>query len=106
MVSRLWRGWTSHDKADAYERLLIEEIIPGIAAKVMPGYRSIRVYRRTISETEVEFMTIMRFDSLEAIKAFVGEDYEVAHVPPRAREVLHRFDQRSQHFEERADFTY
>ncbi|HSR69642.1 MAG TPA: antibiotic biosynthesis monooxygenase [Acidobacteriota bacterium] len=106
MISRVWRGWTSHEKADAYEKLLNEEIIPAIAAKKMPGYRSIRVYRRVLNEREVEFMTIMRFDSLQSIKAFVGEDYEVAHVPEKARQVLSRFDSRSQHFQERSEYRY
>jgi hypothetical protein len=41
----------------------------------------------------------MWFDDLDAVKAFVGEDYEVAHVPERARAVLARFDDRSAHYE-------
>jgi hypothetical protein len=45
----------------------------------------------------------MRFDSLEAVRAFAGDDYEVAVVPPKARELLSRFDARSQHYEIRAE---
>jgi hypothetical protein len=41
----------------------------------------------------------MLFDALENVKAFMGEDYEVAHVPPEARAVLARFDDRSAHYE-------
>jgi hypothetical protein len=48
---------------------------------------------------EVEFQTLMWFESLDAIKAFVGEDYSVSHVPARARAVLKRFDQRTAHYE-------
>jgi hypothetical protein len=48
---------------------------------------------------EVEFQTLMWFDSLDAIKAFVGDDYSVSHVPPPARAVLARFDERATHYE-------
>jgi hypothetical protein len=36
------------------------------------------------------------------VKAFAGEDYEAAYVPARARAILKRFDQRSRHYEVRA----
>jgi hypothetical protein len=49
----------------------------------------------------VEFITVMWFDSLEAVRAFAGEDYEVAVVPSKARAVLSHFDGRSQHYEVR-----
>ena len=98
MIARLWHGWTSPGNADAYERLLKTEIFPGIAAKGVEGYRGIKLLRRPIA-TEVEFVTIMWFDSWEAVKAFAGEDYETAYVPAKARQVLARFDARSQHYE-------
>jgi hypothetical protein len=43
----------------------------------------------------------MWFDSLDAVRAFAGEDHETSVVPPAARELLARFDQRSQHYEVR-----
>lgn len=98
MIARVWHGWTSPDNADAYETLLKTEIFPGIAAKGVQGYRRIELLRRP-GDREVEFVTVMWFDSLEAVKAFAGEAYEVAYVPPKAREVLARFDERSQHYE-------
>src|SRR3712207_1214476 len=99
MIGRIWHGWTKPEKADEYERLLKEEIFPGIAAKKIPGYRGIQLYRRPIDSGEVEFITIMRFDSWDAVERFSGEDYERVYVPAKAREVLARFDERSQHFE-------
>ncbi len=54
--------------------------------------------RREVGE-EVEFVTIMLFDSLDAVREFAGEEYEVAFVPVKARAVLSRFDERSQHYE-------
>ena len=106
MIGRIWHGWTRPDKADEYERLLKEEIFPGIADKKVPGYRGIQLFRGPIEGDEVEFVTIMRFDSWEAVKRFSGEDYEHAYVPPKAREVLKRFDERSRHYEIKEHLEY
>jgi hypothetical protein len=45
----------------------------------------------------------MWFDSIDAVRAFAGEDYEAAVVPPKARALLSRFDARSQHYEVKAE---
>jgi antibiotic biosynthesis monooxygenase (ABM) superfamily enzyme len=105
MIARIWHGWTTPGNADSYENLLKAEIIPGIAAKNVPGYREIQLFRRPL-DNEVEFTTIMWFDSWGAVKQFAGEDYERAYVPPKAREVLLRFDDRSQHYEIKERITY
>jgi heme-degrading monooxygenase HmoA len=101
MISRVWHGWTSPAKADAYESLLKSEIFVGIRNRRIAGYRRIQLFRRALGD-EVEFVTVMWFDSIEAVRAFAGEDYEVAVVPPQARALLSRFDERSQHYEVRA----
>ncbi len=98
MVARIWRGWTAPDKATAYERLLREEILPGIERRGIPGFREIALLRRPTGN-EVEFVTIMWFDSLDAVRAFAGSDPEVAVVPAPARALLARFDERSAHFD-------
>ena len=105
MIGRIWHGWTKPENADEYEKLLKSEIIPEIAARIMPGYRKIEVFRRP-HETETEFITIMWFESLESVKDFMGEDYDVAHVPDIARAVLEHWDERSQHFEVRESVEY
>ena len=106
MIGRVWHGWTSPENADRYEQLLKEEIFPGIADKKVPVYTGIQLFRRPLDD-EVEFVTIMWFDSLEAMRQFSGEeDYERAYVPPKAREVLGRFDERSQHYEVRERLDY
>ncbi len=106
MIERVWRGWTSPENADRYESLLKAEIFPGIAAKGVAGYSGIRLLRRALPSGEVEFMTIMSFDNWDAVRAFGGEDYEKAYVPPSARAVLARFDERSVHYELRERLTY
>ena len=105
MIGRIWHGWTRSENADKYERLLKEEIFPGIAAKKVAGYRGIQLFRGPL-ENEIEFITIMWFDSWGAVKQFAGEEYEKAHVPPIAREVLKRYDGRSQHYEIRERLEY
>ena len=102
VISRIWHGWTTPSNADAYEALLKSEIFTGIQNRRIAGYKGIQLFRRSL-DAEVEFVTVMWFDSLEAVRAFAGEDYEVAVVPPSARALLSRFDARSQHYEVKAD---
>ena len=97
MIGRIWRGWTSRENADAYEALLRTEIFVGIAERAIDVYRGIHLLRRD-DDHGVEFVTIMWFDSMDAVKAFAGEDYKVAVVPPDARLLLSRFDDRSAHY--------
>jgi heme-degrading monooxygenase HmoA len=96
MIARLWHGWTSRENAEAYEALLRGEILPGIHR--VSGYKGAHLLRRD-REDEVEFVTLTLFDSLDAVRAFAGEDFEMAVVPQEARKLLTRFDQRSMHYE-------
>ncbi len=98
MICRLWRGWTTKGNADAYERVVRGEVIPDIEARRIPGFRSIDLVRRE-RDDDVEFMTLMWFDTLDSVKGFMGEDYEAAHVPARAQAVLANFDRRSAHYD-------
>jgi len=98
MISRIWHGWTTPENADKYEALLKEEIFIGILNRNIHGFKSIQLLRREIKD-EVEFVTIMEFDSLDAVREFAGQDYELAVVPEKARAVLSHFDARSQHYE-------
>ncbi len=102
MISRVWHGWTTPANADVYETLLKSEIFTSIAGRRIAGYRGIHLFRRNLGK-EVEFVTVMWFDSMDAVRAFAGEDYEVAVVPLKARALLSRFDARSQHYEVKAE---
>lgn len=97
-VKRVWHGWTTPANADVYQSLLKNEVIPGIEAKGITGYRSMEVLRRDL-EQEVEFVTIMTFDSLQNVIDFQGQDYEKSYVPEAAQKVLKRWDQISVHYE-------
>jgi heme-degrading monooxygenase HmoA len=96
VIARIWHGWTTPGNADAYETLLRQEVLPGI--RRIDGARGAYVLRDPVGD-EVEFVTITLWDSLDAVRAFAGDDYEIAVVPPQARELLARFDDRSRHYE-------
>jgi heme-degrading monooxygenase HmoA len=98
MIGRLWHGWTTPENADAYEQLLRREVLPGIQR--IDGYRGAELLRRDAGE-EVEFVTLTLFDSLDAVRAFAGDEYEVAVVPPEAQKLLAHYDARSAHYEVR-----
>ena len=100
MISRIWHGYTTHANADAYEALLKQEIFTGIRGRRIAGFQEIQLFRRDLGP-EVEFITVMWFDSMDAVRAFAGPDYEAAVVPPKARAILSHFDERSQHYEVR-----
>ena len=96
MITRIWHGWTNHENANRYQELLRSEVLPGIHR--VPGFQGAHLLRRDAGD-EVEFVTLCYFDNLDSVRAFAGEDYEVAVVPPEARKLLKKFDQRSEHYE-------
>ena len=102
MINRIWHGWTTHENAAAYESLLKQEIFVAIQGRQIDGYEGIQLLRREVGD-EVEFVTVMTFTSLKAVRAFAGDDYETAVVPQKAQALLARYDERSQHYEVRAE---
>jgi heme-degrading monooxygenase HmoA len=97
MISRIWHGYTTRNNAETYENLLKDEIFEGIKNRNIQGYRGIQLLRQE-HQHETEFITIMWFDSIDAVIKFAGEEYENAVVPEKARKVLSRFDKTSQHY--------
>jgi heme-degrading monooxygenase HmoA len=98
MIGRLWRGWTSREDADAYERLLSGTILPGL--RKIDGYEGGYVLRRDL-EDEVEFAVLNLFDSLDAVRAFAGAEYEIPVFEPEARQLLVRVEPIARHYEVR-----
>lgn len=97
-IKRIWHGWTTHANAESYRQVLEREVRPGIEAKNIPGFRGLELLSRDIGD-EVEFMTVMTFDSLQDVVRFQGENYERAYVPDAARAVLSRWDEVCEHYE-------
>ena len=96
MIARLWRGWTSIEKADAYEKLLREQVLPGLQR--IDGYRGGYILRQEGSD-EVEFVVMNLFESLEAVRAFAGPDYSVPVFDPEARQLLSKVEPLARHYE-------
>jgi len=105
MIARIWHGYTTKENADQYENLLKEEVFISIEQKNIRGYKGIRLLRRELAD-ETEFTTIMQFECMDDVKQFVGEDYEKAYVPAKARQILKRFDPKSVHCQIIYDLNY
>jgi heme-degrading monooxygenase HmoA len=97
VIARVWRGWTKPENGDAYEELLRTNVFPALTSRV-PGFRGGYVSRRDV-EGDVEFLVMTLFDSLEAVRAFAGDDYEVPVIEPEAARLLRRADDRAAHYE-------
>ncbi|HUA48259.1 MAG TPA: antibiotic biosynthesis monooxygenase [Solirubrobacteraceae bacterium] len=97
-ITRVWRGWTSPENADAYERFLLTELFP--AMERIPGFRGADVLRRD-EDGDVGFVTLTRFETLEDVRAFAGDDYETPVLEPTARALLSRYEPRAQHYDTR-----
>jgi heme-degrading monooxygenase HmoA len=96
-IIRVWHGWTTKENADAFEKTLTHHAIPSIEQNKPDGCLSIQLLRRD-SGNEVEFTTLMTFNSMEAVKQFAGEDHEAAHVDPEVKPLLLRYDLRVAHY--------
>jgi len=96
MIARIWHGSTKPENADAYESMLKPELLPGLSQ--VAGFRGSYLLRRP-NGGEVEFITIILWESLEALKAFAGPEYEVSIIPEGRRRYLCRHDDRAAHYE-------
>jgi antibiotic biosynthesis monooxygenase (ABM) superfamily enzyme len=92
MIARIWRGWTKPGEAKTYEKLLRDEIFPSIAARKIEGYRGAELFIREDGD-EVEFVTLLRFDSMDAVTKFAGPDASKPVILPKAEELITRMEQ-------------
>ena len=97
-IKRIWNGWTTKENADNYENILRKEVLAGIEAKKIRGYKKIEVLKIEL-EDEVEFVTIMTFESLQNVIDFQGVEYKRGYIPDVAQKVLKRWDQESRHYD-------
>jgi antibiotic biosynthesis monooxygenase (ABM) superfamily enzyme len=91
MIARIWHGWTKHKDAKAYEEMLRDEIFPSIAARKIKGYRGAELFIHEDNH-EMEFVTLLRFDSLDAVKEFAGEDATKPVIYPKAEALIVRME--------------
>lgn len=96
MIARIWHGWTKPADAKAYENMLRNEIFSSSAARQIPGYHGAELFVREDSN-EVEFVTLLRFDSMEGVREFAGADETRPVIYPGAERLLTRME-RSVHY--------
>jgi heme-degrading monooxygenase HmoA len=96
VIARIWHGYTKPEHAAAYESMLKPELLPGVSE--VKGYRGSYLLRREAGD-DIEFVTIMLWDSVDAIRAVTGADYETAVIPEERRKYLSRYDAKSTHYE-------
>jgi len=99
MIARHWRGWTALNDADNYENLMKDKVLPGL--KDIEGYKGGYVLRSS-GPSEVEFVVINFFDSLEAVRRFAGSNYTAAVFEPEAKRLLIKAEPVAMHYEVRA----
>jgi antibiotic biosynthesis monooxygenase (ABM) superfamily enzyme len=92
MIARIWHGWTKPENAKAYEQLLRDEIFPSIAARKIEGYRGAELFVRDDGD-EVEFVTLLRFDSMDAVTEFAGPEASKPVIFPKAERLIQRMEQ-------------
>lgn len=99
MICRMWHGWTSLANADGYEHYLRDELFPRLERELKAhGYRGFHILRLD-GPDETEFVTMVWFESLAAVRSFAGEDYDVPVISPKAAALLAHYDKRCRHYE-------
>jgi heme-degrading monooxygenase HmoA len=96
MIARVWKGWTKTEDADEYEKLLREVVYPGL--KKISGYQGGYILRQD-NRDETEFVTVNLFESIEAVKAFAGTEYDVPVFEPEARRLLSKVEPIARHYD-------
>jgi len=96
VIARVWRGWTTPEGADGYESHLKPDLLPGLSRA--KGFLGSHLLRRDVGG-EVEFITVIFWESRESIRALAGLDYETAVIPEERRKYLRRFDAKAAHYE-------
>jgi antibiotic biosynthesis monooxygenase (ABM) superfamily enzyme len=92
MIARIWHGWTKPEDANAYEKMLRDEIFPSIAARKIEGYRGAELFVREDGD-EVEFVTLLRFDSQDSVAEFAGPEASKPVIFPKAEALITRMEQ-------------
>jgi len=97
-IIRTWKGWTTIENANIYEDLLINKIFPAVQKKGVKGLEKVSISIQNKKE-EVEFLLILQFDYIDAVKILAGANYETAYIPEEAQQVLLRYEKTAQYYE-------
>ena len=101
-IIRTWKGWTTIENASIYENFLINEVFPEVKRKGVKGLEKVSISTQSNND-EVEFLLILLFESLDAVKTFAGDSYQKAYIPEKAKRILLRYDKTAEHYEFRKE---
>jgi len=96
MIARRWIGETLDVHADTYSKYLEETGVKEIRST--KGNQGVFLLRR-VHDGKAEFIVLSLWDSLEAIKAFAGPEYEKARYYAEDERFLLRLDPHVTHYE-------
>ena len=85
--------------------MLINEVFPAVKKKGVKGLEKVSISIQNKGE-EVEFFLILQFESLDAVRTFAGENYEIAYIPENAQRVLLRYEETAQHYEFKKELIF
>jgi heme-degrading monooxygenase HmoA len=96
MIERLWSGRTTRDGAAAYTDHFRRVVVPELTA--IPGYRGARLLERE-QDGGVEVVVVTRWQSIDAIRAFAGDEFDRAVVHEEAAALFSDYDHKVKHFD-------
>jgi len=96
MITRIWHGRTSVENADKYLVFVLHDGTKEY--RETPGNLSVKVWRQIANDC-CHFYTVTEWESIEAINAFAGEDYEKAVYYPEDESILLEFEEKVDHYE-------
>jgi heme-degrading monooxygenase HmoA len=85
MIARIWRGTTAADRAEEYLQYIRDTGVSDY--RNTPGNHGVQILMRT-HDGRTDFTIISYWDSMDAIKAFAGDDPEVSRYYPEDDEYL------------------
>lgn len=99
MICRVWRGWTTQENAPKYDDYLQKELFPRLDRELqVHGYHGYQLLRLVRGE-EVEFMTMLWFESIKNVRSFAGDGYETPVISEKTKSLLARFADRADHYD-------
>jgi len=95
MVERVWSARTTRDGALRYAEHFRSVVLPELGA--VAGYRGARLMERE-RDGGIEVVVVTRWQSLDAIRAFAGNELERAVVHDEAAALFSDYDRQVRHY--------
>lgn len=97
MIARMWRGWVATGLAAEYRDYVTATGLAGYRAT--PGNVDAQMWTRDLGDGRTEVVTVSRWDDLESIRAFAGDDISRAVFYPEDDRFLVGREETVSHYE-------